>query len=348
MNTYGINIVDGLRQLYCDKINRVGSFNKASAGVRQWLFQDTIVFPQSINGTDAIEIITYDLDKPLTSVAYDIQRLSCASLETMSSLKPSENNDKFLAWQLIQMYYAAFYAAHSILKICGMGLTQIDDKAVNNLKKNGRTRGIVIPSLCTGIYCVDINRNNRWMTIYKGKKYDDSHRGLWARFIDFLGVVNGSIVRTDDYNNACIRLQQLGDCKSDSIWDQFSSADAFIVYNRIESFADLLKQNGRNWLSNIRNNVNYSHQYGVWFPYQNILKDYKRVVSSNKLYMEDPLSDVFVLDNKSEIIKYVLACHFIVSLNREMLIDLSLRHPNSRSFLKNNVIKYLNQYCISN
>lgn len=345
MTTNDINIVDGIRQLYCTNLNCIGPFNKLCNGTRQWLMEDNDILPQIITNTEAIEIVTYKNEKPLSCVAYDIQRLSCASLETLSSLKPPENHDKFLAWQLIQMYYAAFYAAHSILKICGMGLTQIDDRIINNLKKNARMRGVISPSINAGVFCVEINRNNRWMTIYKAKKYDDSHRGLWAKFIDFLYVVDGTLIRTNDYNSACIRPKETNDSMPESLWSQYSRTDAIIVYNRIESLINLLKQNGKNWLSSIRNNINYSHEYGVWFPYKNISKDYKKYLSNTRLFLENPLSDEFILDNKSELVQYITACHFIVSLNREMLVDLSQRHPDTRSFLKDGVIKLLNQYC---
>lgn len=344
MSVNSIDIVDGIRQLYCEKINTISSFSKQSKGTRQWLREDSNIYPQSIIDSDAIEIITYTPEKPLECVAYDIQRLSCASLETMSSLCTSINNDKFLAWQLIQMYYAAFYAAHSILKICGLGLTQIDNTIINNLKSNGKKRNIITPAINAGIYCVDINRNNHYMVIYKVNKYDDSHRGLWARFIDLLNIINGSTIRTDDYNSACVRPKQSNDSLSYSIWEQYPNPDAQLVFNRISSLLDLLNQNSRNWLSSIRNNVNYSQQYGVWFPYKNIIKNYKDILGSKKIYMQSPLCDEFQFGNKPELIQYIKACHFIVSLNREIVIDLSKRHPESRSFLKNNAIRLINQY----
>ena len=60
--------------------------------------------------------------------------------------------------------------------------------------------------------------------------------------------------------------------------------------------------------------------------------------------MQSPLCDEFQFGNKPELIQYIKACHFIVSLNREIVIDLSKRHPESRSFLKNNAIRLINQY----
>ena len=54
-----------------------------------------------------------DKSEPLVAYAYDINRFSCSSFETMCLINKSKILPKSLGWLIIKCYYSAFFAAEN-------------------------------------------------------------------------------------------------------------------------------------------------------------------------------------------------------------------------------------------
>ena len=106
MSNPDIKFSDGVRHLYIPSINTISL--TPDNGLRFWLANSDNYFASSDEG-DLFEIAFYDLNEILSYWTSDINRLSCAFLETVSNIKDSENNKKFLAWNLINYYYKFAY-----------------------------------------------------------------------------------------------------------------------------------------------------------------------------------------------------------------------------------------------
>ena len=240
---------------------------------------------------DYFELTLYDINEFLACWAGDIVRTTCASIETITGITESQPNKKFLAWQLVQFYYSAFYAAHASLKICGFGLVQLDKRIIQNIISRAHSLGIsMVNSIEKGIYCVNIDVSSSKVIFYRVNKYDDSHRGLWKRYTDFIDILRGSSVVTGQFDSNCIRPREIAEDYPLSIYSQLPMIDAQIIVGRVEAVrASINKRGDSNWLSWIRNSINYNQAFGVWFPYTDYQDQYSKLVSMKELYLGNSL-----------------------------------------------------------
>ena len=336
-----IKFSDALRQHYMPGLNSIS--RTSNLGMREWLRQSDNFVPDNIpSKKDGFAIELYDLNEALPCWAKDINRLSCASFETLDGIREIEDDKKFLAWQLVQYYYSAFYSAHAILKMCGYGLIQLDNITLSNIKQRAITLGVTLPQLNKGVYCMTLTGSNR-LNFYKLSKYDDSHKGLWKRYYDFMGVIIGTQISTGNFDASCLRVRISTDSTSESVYSQMSAQDAAIVVQRIDDLRRSLNQhNDCNWLSSIRNSINYNHMFGIWFPNQGFQNNFSTFVSMRKEFCRNPLDDFFNLSKENdELTKFVKCCQLINAINMSLILDMAGRHPNNKSFLLYGPVAFL-------
>src|SRR5207248_4554307 len=89
------------------------------------------------------------------------------------------------------------------------------------------------------------------------------------------------------------------------------------------------------WLSVVRNNINYKHQMGAWFPYERTERNYPDAYHQlcsdwNEPSLTIPLKSRSGSDGH----RFLRTCIFIVSLVREVITDMASRNPERRSFHK--------------
>lgn len=339
-----VNFSDCVRHLYLPKLNQVKK--TLSYGIREWLNRDKHYIVTE-TGNNYIKIIYYDESELLGALAYDISRLSCAFLETITNIKESTINDKFLAWILIQYYYSAFYSAHSIIKILGFGLVQLDNIIINKLCNIASVGGIAWQLKAKpGIYCIHFDNQNQEIILYNIRRYDDSHRGLWKRFFDVINIITGEYITSNTYEKDCIRLRNSNEAYPLSLFNKIEHQDALESIQRLDELKYNLNTNGdSNWLSGIRNKVNYNHGMGSWFPYQDGFASYKKVVKLKSVCFDNFLSDSFCTKIDDHLIKYIKTCQLINSLNFDILCDLKNRNPDGKSFLQEHVFRFYSEYC---
>lgn len=349
MSVQEIQFTNGIRQTYQPKLNEVSRC--ASIGLRKWIETSDNFIPVDTGNSKCIELALYDISEVLTCWASDIVRLSNASVETVHSVCSNTDDKKFLAWQIVQYYYSAFYSAHATLKLCGFGLIQIDQKMINNIKQRALTLGITLPKYDAGIYCVEISVSSSKVTFFIVNKYNDSHKGLWHRYVDFLRVLTGLYIKTGTVDSNCVRARTNTDPAQPplSVYAQLSATDASAITSRIDDLRDALDSRGDcNWLSSIRNLINYNHALGVWYPYDGYSEHLLSIVGTEmkELYIHDPMSTNFSFshDGDNQLIKFVKCCQLINSINVHILFDLSKRHPENKSFLRYGPIAFMNTH----
>ncbi|MEA5134670.1 MAG: hypothetical protein VB035_00865 [Candidatus Fimivivens sp.] len=341
MGMKAIQFADGVRQLYIPKLNTVSEWS--TTGLRGWLADTDNFVPNQTGQSDHVELALYDVTESLVSWAGDIARLACASLETVKGITQTPGSKKFLAWQLVEYYYSAFYAAHCTLKICNFGLIQLDNRIINNIKRRANTLGTIVPNtFCKGIYCANIQPTLSKIILYKVQRYDDSHRGLWQRYADFLNVLSGISIVTGTVDSNCVRKRNSAEGHPQSIYSQMPLLDAQLLIERIDEVKRILNNTGDfNWLSSIRNAINYNHSFGIWYPYKAFRNEYEKLLEMNNLHLQNPLDPIFNLTDEVDLSQFVKCCQLINSINRELIIDLSSRHPESKSFLNRGPLKYI-------
>lgn len=316
-----ITFSDGLKHLYLAKLNEVSQ--NVSFGMNYWLTNSSDYYIPSNQPAGEFTIGTYDCFDFLKPYSFEINRLSCASRESIRDIERKEWQTKFIGWNLTKFYYSAFFSAHCILKITGNNLSNVEQKSIDKVKSKTTNYGFSYTQLNSGLYCIDIDSQGNTFRFYKDSKYDNSHEGLWRYFLYFL-------------NNS-----------QNSIYGQLPQAEAQQIVDKINELIKALKnwnnQHG-NWLSKIRNLVNYSQSFGVWFPYKEYEDEYDKIYSYLNLHKENPLNIELNSFAGKDILYFVRTCQLINAISNDLLIDLASKHPNNKSFIKKGIKQFDSLY----
>lgn len=315
-----INFSDGIRHLYLNGLKDIST--DIRFGVNEWIQSGKDYIVGTPTDSTELTMIVYDLDDYLRPYAFDINRLSCAAIESLNDIQKHPSSPKFDGWTLTKYYYSAFFSAHSILRLTGYGILNVDGASITAFRKVAKNYIDPLGHLNSGLYCNSISSQSK-ISLIKNPQYDDSHKGLWKRFLHF--IVN---IQNDIYNN-------------------LPQTDAQLVVDKLNELKDSLTNWGANsgeWLSRIRNLNNYSQYYGVWYPYNDYDKDYKNILKYKQICKENPLKIELASYRNKEISYFVRTCQLINSINFDIQKDLVSRHFSNKSFLLHGIFEYHNQY----
>ncbi|MEP6960660.1 MAG: hypothetical protein ABI995_01180, partial [Acidobacteriota bacterium] len=87
-----------------------------------------------------------------------------------------------------------------------------------------------------------------------------------------------------------------------------------------------------NWLSTVRNRVNYRHDFGAWYPYRG---QHPTGAVDDRLvlnWLHDPMSINLTSHNEGELRRFQETCSFIIATCRVLAEDMSERCSTGRSF----------------
>jgi hypothetical protein len=230
------------------------------------------------------------------------------------------------AWLIIQSYYAAFFAANSIVRMLGISCSQLEkpqtekiDQIAQLFKMDGGLK------ISTGYYqCVYNDQNKQLLCQNFKSSKGGTHESFWNIFLQKLKDLSNNILLS---GNLTIQSQA--------------------VATKIDELCRILcheGKNGGNWLSYVRNTVNYRHELGSWFPYENISKKtIEELYYNYTMWLEDPMNISCVRVPGTDICLFHRACSFIVSLCRSLVQDMFDRCPKGQSYLSYGPIRLLNQ-----
>lgn len=316
-----INFADGLRHLYLYKLNEVDQ--NTSVGLNNWLTDGSLYYVSQNQLQNDFTVQTYDYFAFLEPYSHDINRLSCASIESIRDIERKNWQAKSIGWNITKFYYSAFFSAHCILKIVGNSLTNIDQSSIDKVRRITSSYGFTYQNINTGLYCISTNHQTNAFRFHKNPLYDNSHEGLWKYFIHFFTT------------------------SQNSVYGQLPQAEAQLIVDKMNELLKAMKnwnsQNG-NWLSRVRNLVNYSQVYGVWFPYKEYNKEYDKVYSFLTLHKDNPLNIDLNSYAGRDLLYFVRTCQLINAIANDLLADLESRHPDNRSFIKKGVRQFQNLY----
>ncbi|WP_137406017.1 hypothetical protein [Sphingobium sp. MP9-4] len=229
---------------------------------------------------------------------------SIASISTVSKVPRS------LAWFIIKLYYAAFFGAHGHMRACGLSCANLDAVDAVKLYESAKFQGVAgaIPKINSGQYLIRFNASTREL-LFTAIQASGSHEALWATYKKFIEEV---IYRGPE----TISISQQRQFVIDKLKDEIT-------------LLSLKGSNGGNWLSKMRNLVQYRHSHGVWYPYA-IDKAVPEKLISRAIdkFKSDP--DSFGLTPSVgkpavEIETFVEGSLFISSLARRTVLDMAAR-----------------------
>ncbi len=230
-------------------------------------------------------------------------RFSSASFESLVVEATRPEFPRSTGWLLIRAYYAAFFAFHSLMRLRGWACSRLTKENCVRLEKDLKVVFGVDGGIESGLYLLKAYGSSPEIScdIIANKK-GGSHEAAWSLLPEFLRSMTTDALEGSVDQEAAQSLLQFVD-----------------VFNR-----KIKKRGGVIWLTRVRNLVNYSHEYGAWFPYDSSTCDNDRIFAAIRRWRGD-ISDVFSVDAVDELVEFCEVCAFLVCLLHTTIKDLVFR-----------------------
>lgn len=310
---------DLLRSHWLLGINEVSTVG--DSGLASWLGRRNFVIHSPIAAT-GFELQPVVFDDIAPAYAFDASKMSSASFETMAGIGEVRGLPKSLGWFIIQQYYASYFAAHSIMRMLGRNCTMIEGSEIAAVNRIASLYGMSATTANSGYYLAKADHNQGTISFSKMPSGLGSHEFLWREFVILMEDIKASIP-----NSRLLATDK---------------ASALGILNKI---TEILSREGSahgNWLSRVRNNTNYRHDYGSWHPYRSRSKYYEGLMGISSKWVDDPAKIPLTGSKDRDLENFTHATTFIVSLNREMVFDMNSRHSERKSFHKNGSLTIYN------
>ncbi|SRR5258708_8072292 len=275
---------------------------------------------------DAKGSITVDFRESnviVSALAADCCRFSFASFQTVALVASEIMQRDNVAWSLVKLYYSAFYAGHVLIRIFGEGCSFFDRQHVARLTEIGAALGRERSfNIDPGLYRCVLKQNSTILECSKARgTVGGAHEAFWGIFGNRVRVMSeailtGSLVRTD----------------------------AQAVFAQLDALNDIIRRRaGYSWLSAVRNDLQYRHHFGVWFPAQIRMNDRRILSRLAANWQRDPMHIDLDANRLGLLGEFTSCCIFIIALCHAMLIRLDERSAvGARSFVRIGPMAFLN------
>ncbi|CAK1830682.1 conserved hypothetical protein [Vibrio crassostreae] len=287
---------------------------------RGWIANKSYKMTTPLQSKDFV-LDVYSHEQLLVPYAYDINRMAASSFESMHGISPDTGLPKSVGWLIIRCYYSAYFAMHAILRLFGVSCSQFDaneSRAVTDIARmyslqNGNTAA-------SGYYkCqYDVHTSQVYC-----KQLNNTHQDVWKSFYELIDELATKVSSAD-----------------------FRKKDRDYVIEYLFKLREGLScrktLNNGNWLSKVRNEVNYTHSMGAWFPYSSSPDEHEKMFRLTQLWKQAPSEEIIKSHlTQCDQLLFVSTCVSIVSLCHALLFD--LHDINKNIFLKHGAIRLANQ-----
>lgn len=302
-------VSDAIRQLWLPRIQTV--IGRPLKGFGAFVLDEgyQIHTASTYNGA---ELIYPEEMLILKAFAFDITRFTTAAIESMADEPGHAALPKSTAWLLIRSYYAAFFAAHAITRMLGVSYTRFEQKHCNAIWKIANLFAQSAgnpppPKLSGGLYkCEILSTKKAVACSLLGDNGGGSHEIFWASFQSLMKSSSDALL-----------VSKIGVPENN-----LAAAEAIDVLWTVMNIRG--KQGA--WLSVMRNEINYQHALGCWYPYSNPSEKSSYTVDRAKQWLAD-VPNIGLAVGGADIQRFQGAALFLVSLCREMAIDMASRAP---------------------
>jgi hypothetical protein len=176
--------------------------------------------------------------------------------------------------------------------------------------------GVPVPGTFeSGMYHCLLTSSQTGILITRRKHPTGTHEVFWKILIEYLDTLTEQI-----------------------LVGHLAPVDAKDVFTKFGELRAVMKANGASggsWLSMVRNEVQYRHQYGVWHPC-NVKKHRREAIGRIAAqWKRDPMDVDLAIARPGELETFAGACAFIVALSRALLARIAERSfIGGRSFAR--------------
>ena len=240
--------------------------------------------------------------------AHEADRFASAAFESLIVGSREDAHPRSTGWLLIRTYYAAFFALHALMRLHGLACTRVPTGNVNTLNKELLALFPAAPPLTAGLYLLSLQSDGKEVSCSKlDAGLGGSHEILWHLLEHYLKLATAKILANSDPENQVLALA-------------------------IDDFRAIITRfGGASWFTRVRNKINYSHEYGTWFPYTGSTCDYQRIEATLSGWTGSP-DKVLQTASGDELIQFAAACSFLVSTCSTTVRDLAFRSKSNSPF----------------
>lgn len=259
-------------------------------------------------GEDRVRLYAGNRQHLVNYFAHEADRFASAAFESILTGSRSENYPRSVGWLLVRCYYATFFAAHALLRLHGWACARITPPSLIGINKE---ISVLFPnqqSLKSGLYLIKFLPGGSELDFEKmDSGLGGSHEMLWSLLTPYLNSITTAALLN-------------------------SSPEHQQFVSMIDSFMQFIKKSGgSNWFTQVRNRVNYAHEYGAWFPYRRSTTDYDRISRAMSGWAGLP-EGISVKAGGGELVEFAAACSFLISACCTTIRDLTYRSKANSPF----------------
>jgi hypothetical protein len=251
----------------------------------------------------------------LAAIAADVNRCAAAAIESVSQATKDEKLPRSVAWLVIRSYYASFFAAHAISRMLGMTVLQLEKAQASSLNRIAGAFGMLNgKTISPGYYSCSYDHLARDLKCVPiDARLGGAHQMFWHSFHSLIQKLSN-----DAINSGTGR-----------------AADNQLVSSKLSDLAENLSYNSTlhgNWLSNMRNSVNYRHRFGAWYPYSGQPAYFSTLFDRSRLWLSDPMSIDLANHGDKDLRRFLATCSFLIATCRSLVREMGNRCPEGKSF----------------
>lgn len=261
----------------------------------------------------------------LEAYSADINRIAVASFETPNSVIQSPTFPKSTAWLVIKTYYAAFFAAHTFIRMLGTSCFPLDREQINSIATVADLYGNApSKSMAGGLYRLTFNPTaNQLEGVHIKRVTAGAHEAFWLVFLERIERLSSEVLTTgvDTLANRQLVSSKLSELASNLC---FASSGK-----------------GR-WLSMIRNAVNYNQKHSTWYPYAGQKPYHQQLFDKKSEWKADPMDVDLISHDGKDLRRFQATCNFIVGMLRTSIAEMVRRCSTGKSFHTYGSVAFLN------
>lgn len=262
-----------------------------------------------VNEGEGLRLYAGNPRDAVTYFAHEADRFASASFESLLTGIKVATYPRSTAWLVIRTYYAAFFAVHALLRLHGWACTRLLPNTVAKLNDELRQLYPSTPKLTGGLYLLKLEPNAREIVCKKveGAGQGGTHEALWSVLDEYLDHATTAVLSVADQDHQ----------------------EFFVLIDQFKRL--VMKFGGSVWFTQLRNRINYSHDYGAWFPYVKSTCDYDRLEAAIANWNGNP-ADALNVVGEDELVNFMGACAFLVGICTSTIRDLSYRSKAKSPF----------------